>query len=139
MIALDTNILARFYVDDPHDPEAARQRPIARRILTESPRLFVPLTVVLELEWVLRAFYGFDARDFVRVVEHLLGLPNVGVEEWPRVADALIWHRAGMDFADALHLRGSSHCDEFFSFDDRRFARRAARLQTSPAVKVPME
>lgn len=26
MIALDTNILARFYVDDPHDPEAARQR-----------------------------------------------------------------------------------------------------------------
>jgi hypothetical protein len=29
MIALDTNILARFYVDDPHDPEAARQRPIS--------------------------------------------------------------------------------------------------------------
>ena len=46
MIALDTNILARFYVDDPNDPEAIKQRPIARRILTESPRLFVPLTVV---------------------------------------------------------------------------------------------
>ncbi len=25
MIALDTNILARFYVDDPHDPEAGKQ------------------------------------------------------------------------------------------------------------------
>jgi predicted nucleic-acid-binding protein len=70
--------------------------------------------VVLELEWVLRAFYGFDASDFVRVIEHLLGLPNVGVEEWPRVADALVWHREGMDFADALHLRASNHCDEFF-------------------------
>ncbi|WP_201224050.1 hypothetical protein [Halochromatium roseum] len=53
MIALDTNILARFYVDDPGDPEAAKQRPIARRILMDSPSLFVPLTVTLELEWVL--------------------------------------------------------------------------------------
>jgi len=42
--------LARFYVEDPNDPEAAKQRPIARRILTDSPHLFVPLTVVLELE-----------------------------------------------------------------------------------------
>ena len=39
MIALDTNILARFYVADPADPEAARQRPIARRLLTESPQV----------------------------------------------------------------------------------------------------
>ena len=43
MIGLDTNLLARFYVDDPNDPEAAKQRPVARRILTESPHLFVPL------------------------------------------------------------------------------------------------
>ncbi len=63
MIALDTNILARFYVADPADPEAARQRSIAHRLLTESPQVFVPLTVILELEWVLRAFYGFADED----------------------------------------------------------------------------
>ncbi len=77
MIGLDTNILARFYVDDPNDPEAVRQSPIARRILIDSKQLFVPLTVILELEWVLRAFYRFQASDFRRVVEHLLGLANV--------------------------------------------------------------
>ena len=137
MIALDTNILARFYVDDPADPEASRQRPIARRIVAESPRLFVPLTVMLELEWVLRAFYGFAAEDFVRVVKHLLGLPNVSVEEWPRVADALAWHADGLDFADALHLLASSHCETFLSFDDRRFAPRAKRRGVSPIVVVP--
>jgi predicted nucleic-acid-binding protein len=70
MIALDTNILARFYVDDPNDPEAARQRPIALKVLTESRQLFVPLTVILELEWVLRAFYGFTSNDFARVLKH---------------------------------------------------------------------
>jgi predicted nucleic-acid-binding protein len=50
MIAVDTNILARFYCDDPDDPEAARQRPRARRAMIDSPAIFVPLTVVLEFE-----------------------------------------------------------------------------------------
>jgi predicted nucleic-acid-binding protein len=99
--------------------------------------VFVPLTVILELEWVLRAFYGFADEDFVRVVKHLLGLPNVNVEEWSRIADALAWHTEGLDFADALHLLASSHCTEFMSFDDRRFARRAKRLGVTPAVVVP--
>lgn len=137
MIALDTNILARFYVDDPADSESARQRRIAHRLLTESPHVFVPMTVILELEWVLRAFYGFEAEDFVRVVNHLLGLPNVSVEEWSRIADALAWHTEGLDFADALHLLASSRCAEFLSFDDRRFARRAKRLGVKPVVVVP--
>lgn len=137
MIALDTNILARFYVDDPADPEAAKQRRIAHRLLTESLHVFVPLTVILELEWVLRAFYGFGAEDFVRVVNHLLGLPNVSVEEWTRIADALAWHTDGLDFADALHLLASSRCTGFLSFDDRKFARRAKRLGVAPAVVVP--
>ena len=138
MIALDTNVLARFYVDDPSDPEAGRQRPIAHRLLTESAQVFVPLTVVLELEWVLRAFYGFVANDFVRVVRHLLGLPNVSVEEWSRISDALAWHSDGLNFADALHLLASSHCTEFITFDDRRFARRAKRLGLVPSVSVPV-
>lgn len=138
MIALDTNVLARFYVDDPADPQAARQRPIARRLLTPPNQLFVPLTVVLELEWVLRAFYGFAADDFVRVVHHLLGLSNVMIDEWARVADALALHQNGLDFADALHLLASSTCSEFMSFDDRRFARRAKRLGVKPAVVVPL-
>ena len=43
MIALDTNVLARFYCEDPEDPEAGRQRPIARRIVLESKALLVPL------------------------------------------------------------------------------------------------
>lgn len=137
MIALDTNILARFYVDDPADPEAAKQRPIAHRLITESAQVFVPLTVVLELEWVLRAFYGFAAVDFIRVIKHLLGLPNVSVEQWSRISDALAWHAEGLDFADALHLLASGHCTEFMSFDDRRFARRAHRLGVTPDVVVP--
>ena len=57
MIAVDTNVLARFYCDDPADPEARRQRPAARRLVLGSTALFVPLTVVLELERVWKATY----------------------------------------------------------------------------------
>ena len=136
MIARDTNILARFYVDDPSDPEAAKQRPIARRIMTESSSLFVPITV-LELESVLRAFYRFDASQLVRVFEHLLGLGHVNTEEAERVGAALPLAARGMDFADALHLTGSAHCAVLYTFDDRRFARRARGLAGVPPVRVP--
>lgn len=139
MIAIDTNILARFYVDDPNDPEAAAQRPIARHLLGDPTGIFVPRTVVLELEWVLRAFYGFGVHDFARVVRHLLGLPNVQVEDWEQISDALAWHDEGLDFADALHLAAARHCERMASFDDRKFARRAGRMDAKPPVWVPSD
>ncbi len=137
MIALDTNLLARFYVDDPSDPEAARQRPIARRLMLESTALFVPVTVVLELEWVMRGFYEVGSDAFCDVVGHLLGLPQVTVERWEAVEAAVAAHRNGMDFADALHLALSRGCTSFATFDDRRFARKAKRLELQPPVTVP--
>lgn len=137
MIALDTNVLARFYVDDPNDSEALKQRPLARKVFHESASLFVPKTVILELEWVLRAFYKFDNTDFSNVIRHLLGLPNVHVEDWEHIDSALQWHLDGLDFADALHLAASEHCDVFLSFDDRRFARKARRLALKPQIRAP--
>lgn len=135
MIAVDTNILARFYVDDPGDPEARKQRPLALRVM-EGPSIFVPATVLLELEWVLRAFYDFDPADYAAVVNHLLGLPNVAVESRASVMEALDAHVSGLEFADALHLCASRHCDALITFDDKRFARRAQRLGLKPAVEV---
>ena len=137
MIAVDTNILARFYVDDPGDPEAARQRLLARRILEHEAAVFVPVTVVLELEWVVRAFYGFGPKEFVAVIQHLVGLPNVTMEDRSEVLAALDLHPRGVDFADAMHLVRSKDCDVLFTFDDRAFARRARRWIESPRVQVP--
>ncbi len=137
MISLDTNVIARFYVDDPSDPEATRQRPLARKVFEQASALFVPLTVVLELEWVLRAFYNFSATDFEKIIRHLAGLPHLTLESQASVLDALQAHVKGLDFADALHLRASSQCESLVTFDDRKFARRAKRLRLQPTVVVP--
>jgi predicted nucleic-acid-binding protein len=137
MIALDTNVIARFYVDDPSDPEAVRQQAAARGLFAESRALFVPLSVVLELEWVLRSLYDFGAADFGRLVTHLAGLPNVTLESSPTVLAAIQDHQQGLDFADAVHLRSSRFCESMASFDVRKFARRAKRLGLKPEVQVP--
>jgi predicted nucleic-acid-binding protein len=134
MIAVDTNILARFYCDDPSDPEARQQRPIARRIMVESPAVFVPLTVILELEWVMRGFYKLPPGAFIKAAEHLLGMAHVTIEHWEAVSDAVGLHRAGFDFADALHLTRSRQCERFLTFDDRGLAQRARRARVTPEV-----
>jgi predicted nucleic-acid-binding protein len=134
MIAVDTNVLARFYCDDPDDPEAARQRPRARRLILDSPAVFVPLTVLLELEWVMRGFYNLSPETFCQTVEHLLGMLHVTVDRWEDVKDAIDLHRKGLDFADALHWACSRTCTRFATLDDRRFARRARRLKLDPPV-----
>jgi len=137
MIAVDTNILARYYVDDPADPEATRQRPIAEQLMRETADVFVPVTVVLEFAWVLRAFYAFPPEDSARAIEHLIGLPNVTVEDWPAVLEAVGLYREGLDFADALHVSRAGRCERFYTFDDRKFARRAEKLGVLPRVMVP--
>ena len=134
MIAVDTNVLARFYCDDPEDPEAKRQRPLARRVMIESRAVFVPLTVILEFEWVVRGFYEAAPESFRQAVAHLLGMPHVTVERWDAVKDALELHRRGLDFADALHWTCSAGCERLVSFDDRSFVRRARRLGLKPEV-----
>ncbi len=136
MIAVDTNVLARFYCDDSTDPEAKRQRPMARRVMVESPSVFVALTVVLEFEWVLRGFYGLPPVEFARALEHLLGMPHVTVERWEAVRDALALHLRGLDFADALHWACCANCERLVTFDDRGFVRRAKRLALTPEVSL---
>ncbi len=138
MIAVDTNVLARFYCDDPQDPEAAKQRPLARRVMLESDAVFVPLSVILEFEWVMRGFYQSTPAEFCDVIANLIGMPHVTVDRWEAVQDAAALHQQGFDFADALHWSCSRNCDQLVTFDDRRFARRARRLKLVPLVALPV-
>jgi predicted nucleic-acid-binding protein len=131
--SLDTNVLARFLIDDPDDDQAADQRPAAAAILAE--RCFVSVTVILELEWVMRGFYDLPPGEFIRVVKALAGVAHVSLEDRDAVLAAVEAHAQGMDFADALHLARSSRASCFVTFD-QRLARRAATLKVAPPVEV---
>jgi predicted nucleic-acid-binding protein len=136
MIALDTNILARLYVNDPTDTEAKAQIDLVRKLFTRASALYVPTTVVLELEWVLRAHYKFEPPEVHAVLAHLAGLPNVVIEAWAEVHEASNLSLQGFDFADALHWRLSASAQAMVSFDKAGFARRAGKAKLLPPVHV---
>ena len=133
MRALDTNVLARFFIDDDDDPQAATQRPAAVAALAE--RCFVSVTVLLELEWVMRGFYELPRADIARVLRALAGIAHVTLEDRDVVLAAVEAFDHGLDFADALHLARSGRASGFATFD-RRLAKRANGLALLPAVEL---
>ncbi|MBS2023381.1 MAG: type II toxin-antitoxin system VapC family toxin [Deltaproteobacteria bacterium] len=133
MKALDTNVLIRFLVDDPDDREAARQRPLAVRALSE--RVFLPVTVLLEAEWVMRGFYEVHRAEIARALRGVCALDNVTVDSRDAVLTALDALQSGLDFADALHMALSEGCQALQTFD-RGFAKKSARLNGGPKVEL---
>ena len=133
MRALDTNVLARFFVDDADDTQAAKQRPAAAAALSE--RSFVSVTVLLELEWVLRGFYELPTRDISRVLRALASIEHITLEDRDAVLVALDAFDKSLDFADALHIARSSRASGFATFD-RRLAKRAKGLALAPPVEL---
>jgi predicted nucleic-acid-binding protein len=125
--AIDTNVIIRLLTQD--DLE---QFHTAKRIV-EVGDIFVGTTVILECEWVLRTSYNYGASKIARSLTDLAGLPGVVLEEPFKLAQALDWLEQGLDFADALHLARSQHCDTFISFD-RKLAGRAKALGTIPVM-----
>ncbi len=137
MIGLDTNILARYYIEDEDDKEATHQRLAAQRLIESGKPLMVAKTVMLEFEWVMRGYYRFEAAEIVTVFKHLLTLPQVMLEDRDVAEQAIASFAQGLDFADALHHASYRDCEAMTSFDDRKFARRAKRLGLVPRVIVP--
>jgi predicted nucleic-acid-binding protein len=133
MRALDTNVLARFFIDDADDAQAAEQRPSAVAALSE--RAFVAVTVLLELEWVMRGFYGLPPTDISRVLRVLSSIEHITLEDRSAVLMALDAFDQGLDFADALHMVRSSPASGFATFDQRP-AKRAKDLALSPPVEL---
>jgi len=134
MKAVDTNVLARFFINDEDDRESKRQRPAA--IAAMSGTVFVSLSVILEFEWVMRGFYELPRKDIQRIFESLCGLENVQIEDRGVVLSALNSYQNGLDFADALHLVRADFCTAFLSFD-QRLKKRALAANLLPPVETP--
>lgn len=85
----------------------------------EAGAVFVPKTVLLETEWVLRRAYDLPTVDILGAFEALAGAAEVELENAEAVQRAIAWFRQGMDFADALHIASRGTATEFLTFDKR--------------------
>lgn len=130
MISIDTNVLARFVLADD-----AGQHRRAVAVLEAGEDLFIPVTVLLELAWVLGAREA-TRTEITSAVRKIVSLPRAHAQHPEAVLRALDWMDAGLDVADAFHLALSERSDKFLSFD-ANLSRRAARLGARPAVSAP--
>src|SRR5664279_3637295 len=104
MPALDTNVLARYIVQDDAAQLAAVKRLISRS-LAEGSTLFVPVTVVLELEWVLRSNFEFGKDDVLLTLSSLFSAAELTFESERALEVALqLFRKGSADFADCLHV-----------------------------------
>jgi len=121
MPALDTNILVRYVVQDDSAQLAAAKRLITRCV-EEGQSLFVPVTVMLELEWVLRSSFEFGKDDVIQVVSSLLSAVELSFESERALEVALhLFRESTAEFADCVHVALASQAGEqpLWTFDKR--------------------
>jgi predicted nucleic-acid-binding protein len=103
MAALDTNILVRFLVRDDAKQLASVQK-LVRTALAAGETLFVPITVVLELEWVLRSNFKFSKEEVTHTLSSLLATSELSFESESAFEIALALYKKGSaDFSDCMH------------------------------------
>ena len=123
MIALDTNILLRYLVQDDPVQSAAATRLLEQQLTPARPG-YVSITALLELDWVLRSQYLFSAATVVATLKQLVAADNLVCESSTAVREALDYRHG--DLADnLLHLTArASGCSQTLTFD-KKFARLA--------------
>ncbi len=131
MPGLDTNVLVRWIMDD--DPrQATRVQRLFEEVREQRSSLFVPSTVTLELEWVLRSRYELDKPTVLGAFNALLETQELDFQDEPAFERALsLYRQSSADFADCMHAGqcGSAGRAPMITFDDT-----AARL---PNVQLP--
>ena len=129
MIALDTNVLVRFLVQDDVD-----QAKIAEEIidqLTDAAPGFIGREVVVELVWVLERAYGYERTDIATALDGLLSARELLLEDADDIGPALERYRnEDFGFADLMIAAAARRAGavELVTFD-----RKAARL---PGVRL---
>ncbi|MGB6488774.1 MAG: type II toxin-antitoxin system VapC family toxin [Steroidobacteraceae bacterium] len=118
MIALDTNVLVRYVMqDDPKQSQKASR--LIESLIPEAPG-FVPLVSLVELVWVLTSCYDLTRDQVGQALEGLLRAKEIVLDRAEQVSQALRTFRAGSaDFADCLIERtgAAAGCEKTMTFD----------------------
>ena len=119
MIALDTNVLVRFLVED-DKAQSKRAKKLVEKALKDEEELFVPDLVMVETVWVLKRSYGLKKEAISKVLRMLLGSRNLRFESSDRLARAISAYEKGRGgFSDYLirEVALERECESVATFD----------------------
>jgi predicted nucleic-acid-binding protein len=120
VIALDTNVLLRYVIDDDPDQSARAARLIDSELTSLAPG-FVSLVVLCETIWAMTQTYRLPRANVARTLIGLLTMAHLEIE-----AREIVQQAASLsgDIADAIiHLTGrQTGCTHTLTLD-KKFAR----------------
>jgi predicted nucleic-acid-binding protein len=119
MIALDTNVLVRFLVED-DKAQSAKAARLVERVAARDETLFVSDVVICETVWVLLSAYQVSGAAVGDILGQLFKAKHLSFRDVDGLVRALEAFVAGKgDFADYVikeHARAAG-CDEVATFD----------------------
>ncbi len=133
MAALDTNVLLRWLVRD-DAPQSAQAGRLIDAAVRAGDTLYIPITVALELEWVLRSRYEFDKVTIVNTFASLLASVELSFQSETALEIGLQLSQQGKaDFSDGVHIGLAQVAGEskLWTFDQA-----AAKLVGAQLVKA---
>jgi predicted nucleic-acid-binding protein len=133
MAALDTNILVRYLVED-DEAQLAAAKKLIRSALAAGETLFIPISVTLELEWVLRSNFKFNKEQVTTTLSSLLATAELTFESESAAEIALALYKNGnADFSDCVHIALAHMAGEspLWTFDRAAAKIDGAKLLTS--------
>jgi predicted nucleic-acid-binding protein len=118
VIGLDTNVLARFLLQD--DRLQSPKADVIMGTLTAEEPGWVGVATLLELVWVLGSKNRFSRIAIASVLDQILSREEIAIEQLDCVQNALLLFRKGnADFADCLIASSAraAGCSRTFTFD----------------------
>ncbi len=129
MIALDTNVLVRYFAQDDARQSAAATR-LIEKSLSANERGFVSLVALLETVWVMESRYHADAQTVTDIVIDLLDTASMEVQDATAVGKAIQrYAEGGVDLHDCLIVSlATDRKAEVVTFDAKAAKRLGMKL-----------
>lgn len=101
MIGIDTNIIVRWITQD--DPAQCIKVEQLFNKYHSPDSIFISDVVLIELEWVLDALYGFKRNQIAEVLEMILRTTQFSFRNSQTIFNAICKYRKGFkDFSDCM-------------------------------------
>jgi predicted nucleic-acid-binding protein len=104
MASLDTSVLVRYLVQE-DEQQFLLAKKLIRAAVRAGETLHIPITVMLELEWVLRSSFKLSKAQVTSMLSALLSSHELSFESETAAEIALaLYAKGNADFADCMHV-----------------------------------
>ena len=120
MVALDTNVLVRYIVQD--EKIQARKASKAIEALTAQNPAFISCIVLCEINWVLKTAYKISKTNCIEALNNIISVAVFDIENLEACLAALKQYEAGRaDFSDYLiqNIAKQKGYDTVLTFDKK--------------------